>query len=112
MQRTYQAFLAGPQPLSETELENRKNYTKRLLIRLENRGVDQLVRNYYLSDLYDRVIRYWFEVGGQWTQPIYRAFPTIKNEAPELYVLLENLWTDAYLQSAKQIYVNILGELN
>lgn len=110
VQRTHQAFLAGPQSLLQQEINNRKNYTKRLLLRLDSRGDDLLIRNYYLSDLYDRVIRYWFEFRKQWTQPIYRALPTIKNEDPDFYALLEKLWAEAYLQSAKQIYLHIFGD--
>jgi hypothetical protein len=111
LQRTRDAYMAGPQPLTEEELENRKNYTKRLLQRLENRGEDPLIRYYYLSDLYDRIIRYWFETRGQWTQPIYMALPNIVEEDSVFYILLSKLWGPEYLETAINIYAHLFEDL-
>jgi predicted nucleotidyltransferase len=102
-QRTEQAYKNGASALSEQEWDNRSNYTKRMIKKIEARGESVAIRQYYISDFYMRVIRYWFEKKRKWTVSPYRALPIIQAEDPLFFSFLENLWTENYLLSAHQI---------
>ncbi len=101
--QTHQAYLTGPTALNNQGIENRKNYCTRLLGRLKNRGHDQMVRMYYITDFYTRVIRYWCEQHHRWTTSAYLILPMIKAEDPKFYRLLTDLFDKGYLRSAYKI---------
>jgi len=104
---TQAAFDQGPNCLTPQEWGNRRHYTQRLLNRLRSRNDDKMLRYYYLSDLYDRMIRYWFEKNQIWTMSAYRALPHIKANDSEYYHALENLWKDQYYDNACLLFTMI-----
>jgi hypothetical protein len=87
-------YLKGPHPLSEREVENRRQFSKRLIDRLQGRQSDEMVRQYYLSSFYTRVVRYWCELNQVWPQSAHRTLPYISEKDPIFYQLLKDLWTE------------------
>lgn len=108
--RTHEAFEKGPAPLTKEEIENRINYLKRLMQRLQGRGKDPLARFYYLGDFYQRVLRYWCELNQKWTVSIYLLLPRIANEDPVFYQYLKDLWTEDYQNTVLKIYLHLFRE--
>lgn len=101
--RTETAFLKGPAPLTPQEWRNRANYTQRLMHKISDRGADEALRRYYLSDLYPRLVRYWFEKKNRWTLPAHRALPAIAAEDHDFYKNLAALWSAGYLSAIKNL---------
>ncbi len=108
--RTHEAFEKGPLPLEREELENRCNFSKRLLQRIQARGADPLVRFYYMGDFYDRVLRYWCELNQEWTMSVYLLLPFIAKKDPVFYQHLQDLWTQDYQAAAFKIHLHLFGE--
>jgi predicted nucleotidyltransferase len=106
-QQTYAKFLKGPSPLASKEWENRRNYTQRLFDRLSGRGAELMVRNYYLGDFYERMVRYWFEKNCKWTVSFFRALTIIEEADADFYKNLEGVWTEDYLINARQLFEKI-----
>lgn len=106
-QQTYAKFLKGPGPLASKEWENRRNYTQRLFDRLSARGAELMVRNYYLGDFYERMVRYWFEKNCKWTVSFFRALTIIEEADADFYKNLEGVWTEDYLVNARQLFEKI-----
>lgn len=104
-----QQYDKGPTPLSKQEWENRKHYTERLMQRIIDRGDNFLVRQYYLGDFYERIIRYFYEKNNYWTQSIYKALPEIQDQNPIFYSHLNKLWTSDYAQAIVQLYNQIFS---
>lgn len=101
--RTHAAYMKGPTPMSAQEWENRKNYTARLLGKIEARGANAALRRQYLSDLYPRLCRYWFEKRQLWTMPTHLAWALLEREDPEFYFLMDELWTERYLSAGREL---------
>lgn len=108
--RTHEAFEKGPLPLTREELENRCNFSKRLLLRLQGRGADPLVRFYYMGDFYDRVLRYWCELNQRWTMSVHLLLPLIASEDPTFYKYLQGLWTEDYQNAALKLHMHLFKE--
>jgi hypothetical protein len=105
--QTHEAFEKGPLPLTKEELENRYNFSKRLLQRIQGRGLDPLVRFYYLGDFYRRSLRYWCELNQEWTMSVYILFPFIAKKDPVFYQYLQDLWTEDYQNTALKIHLHL-----
>ena len=105
--QTHEAFEKGPLPLAREELENRCNFSKRLLQRIRGRGTDPLVRFYYMGDFYHRVLRYWCELNQEWTRSVYLLLPFIAKKDPVFYQYLQDLWTEAYQNTALSIHLHL-----
>lgn len=105
--QTHAKFLEGPKPLTKEECTNRFTYTKRLLDRIVSRGEDPMIRNYYLGDFYERMVRYWFKKNHIWTVSFYRALTIIENQDPEFYNDLQHLWNEDYLKSVQRLFEKI-----
>lgn len=104
VKQTENAFKQRPLPLTREELENRHNFSKRLLQRIQGRGQDPMVRSYYLGEFYPRVLRYWCELNQRWTQSVHLVLPLIAAEDPGFYQSLQNLWTEEYQEAALRIH--------
>jgi hypothetical protein len=105
--RTHEAFEKGPLPLTREELENRRNFSNRLLQRIQGRGADPLVRFYYLGNFYDRILRYWCEFNQKWTMSVYLLLSFIAKEDPAFYQYLQDLWTEDYQNTALKIHLHL-----
>ncbi|MBX9977870.1 MAG: nucleotidyltransferase domain-containing protein [Alphaproteobacteria bacterium] len=110
MAETKRVFDAGPEALLEHEWTNRFNYTTRLMSRLLSRGDDLMIRNYYLGDFYERMIRYWFEKKCVWTMSIYKALPHIEAADPVFYAHLKGLWADNFRNECKRLFDMIFAK--
>jgi hypothetical protein len=108
--RTHEAFEKGPIPLAREEVENRCNFSKRLLQRIQACATDPLVRFYYLGDFYDRVLRYWCELNQKWTMSVHRLLPLIATEDTVFYQYLKDLWTEDYQNTALKIHLHLFKE--
>ncbi len=102
--RTEDAFKKGPVALTQEEFENRRNFSKRLLQRLQGRGQDPMIRFYYMGEFYPRALRYWCELNQRWTQSAHLLLPLIAAEDPAFYQELQGLWTNDYLKAAIKIH--------
>ncbi len=103
-QQTQKAFKEGPTALTKEEFENRCNFSKRLLQRIQGRGQDSMMRFYYMGDFYPRALRYWCELHQRWTLPVHLLIPLIAAEDPAFYQELQNFWTEKYQDAALRIH--------
>lgn len=103
IERTRQKFEQGPPVQTVDAWKNHAQYVERLIARLSARGHDPAVARYYLSDLYMRAVRYWFEKHNKWTVSSFRALPVIAAEDPAYFALLQGLWGDEPLGAARSI---------
>lgn len=85
-----QIYAEGRQ-LSLEEQENRINFITRVVKRLESYGGEPGIFFYHLGLFYEKAIRYWFELQGKWSLPIYEALPYIAEYDPEYSHWLEVL---------------------
>lgn len=108
--KTHEAFVKGSFPLTKEELENRYNFSKSLLQRIQGRGVVPLVRFYYMGDFYQRVLRYWCELNQKWTMSVYLLLPLIATEDPIFYQYLQDLWTENYQSASLKIHLHLFKE--
>jgi len=108
--KTHEAFEKGPLPLTGEELGNRRNFSKRLLQRIQGRGIDPLVRFYYMGDFYQRSLRYWCELNQKWTMSVHLLLPRIVAEDPVFYQHLKGLWTEDYQSAALKTYLHLFKE--
>jgi hypothetical protein len=108
--QTQLAFLQEPVPLTREELENRCNFSKRLIQRIQARGEDPMIRFYYVGDFYQRVLRYWCELNQRWTMSVHLLLPIIATENPGFYKMLKELWTDDYQRAAVKIHQHLFEE--
>ena len=77
--------------LTEAERQNRRNFMHRTLQRLEG-YVDRPEAFFlYLGFFYEIALRYWFELRGLWSLPIYEALPYIQEKDPQYYTQLQSL---------------------
>jgi len=109
-QETKLAFMKGPIPLTKEELGNRRNFSKRLIQRLQGRGEDPMVRFYYMGDFYQRVLRYWCELNQRWTMSVHLLLPHIAHEDPVFYQMLKDLWTEDYQDAVLKIHQRLFEE--
>ena len=89
---------------TEFAFENRRNFSKRLIQRIQVRGEDPMIRYYYTGDFYQRALRYWCELNQRWTMSVHRLLPIITNDDPVFYQELQELWTEDYQRAAQKIY--------
>lgn len=75
--------------LSEGEIENRKRRFVRMLSRIEGAVQDDMLFFYHTGSFFEAVVRYWFEMRNEWSEPPYAAFPIIKQKDPAFFSLLE-----------------------
>lgn len=109
-QHNKDAFLKGPPPLTPEELENRRNFSTRLIRRIQGRGKAPLIRLYYLSDFYQRALRYWCEINKKWTMSAHLTLARIETDDPIFYEYLKDLWTDNYQSTVIKIHHNLFKE--
>jgi len=109
-QQTEEAFLEGPVPLTKEEVENRRNFSNRLIQRIQGRGEDPLMRFYYLSDFYQRVLRYWCELNQSWTLSAHLVLSLMAKEDPLFYQNMKHLWTENYQKAALKIHQYLFKE--
>lgn len=102
--RTEEVFLQGPPSLTSEERENRQNFLKRMIDRIQGRGEDPLLRLFYIGGLTQRVLRYWCELNLKWTLSAHRVLPLIAAEDPVFYKALQELQTDTYQNAVKKIH--------
>lgn len=61
-----------------------------------------------LGGFYERAIRFWFELKGEWSKPIYDALAEIKERDKDYYAKLEVLYGNYELKRkvevAEEIY--------
>lgn len=107
IERTYKVFQEGPPPLTLEEVENRRNFSKRLIDRLQGRGEDSMLRVYYLGDFYQRVLRYWCEINQRWTLSAHLLLPIIAKEDPYFFQEIKDLWTEDYQRAALSIHQHL-----
>lgn len=104
---TAQEIYARPYPLSSERLLRRKNYVHRLLLRLEGYQTEPELFAYYLAQFYEELFRYWYELQGEWSQPVYLAWPRIQIDDPAYATLLTLLAgpsdASSKIQAAKQL---------
>jgi Polymerase beta, Nucleotidyltransferase len=105
--QTQLAFIQGPILLTKEELENRRNFSKRLIQRIQGRGDDPMVRLYYIGDFYQRALRYWCEINHRWTMSAHQLLPLIAREDPTFYQMLKDLWTEDYQNAAQKIHQHL-----
>ncbi len=95
-------------PLTEHERSNRQQMLLRVLNRVRGAAHHPLLLLPHVSQLYTYTVRYWFELQGLWSKPLYEALPHIQKTDSELYRLLEDLVshaTDAKsVQIAERVY--------
>lgn len=102
--QTEDAFKQGPVALTKEEFENRRNFSKRLIQRIQGRGQDPMIRFYYMGDFYPRILRYWCELNRRWTLSAHLLLPLIAAEDPMFYQDLQDLWMEDYQKSALKIH--------
>lgn len=110
-QQTEESFLKGPMPLTKEEIENRRNFSNRLIQRIQGRGEDSLVRFYYLSDFYQRVLRYWCELNQRWTLSVHLVLSLMAKEDPLFYRNITDLWTENYQKAALNIHQHLFKKV-
>ncbi len=97
--------------LTNAEFSNRKNYIFRLLQKLKGTVNKPLEFFYRLGSFYEIAVRYWFEVQGKWSQPIYEALPTIQSEDSEyfgwLVMLSQNISEEIKMDVAQKIFLHL-----
>ncbi len=102
--------------LTGMEFSNRKNYMFRLLQRLQGTTDKPLEFFYRLGSFYEIAVRYWFEIQGRWSQPIYEALPTIQREDNEyfawLIMLTENIPEVAKTIVAEKMFLRLCDLYN
>jgi predicted nucleotidyltransferase len=77
--------------LTDEEYQNRINFISRVVKRLESYSSEPSIFFYHLGLFYEKAIRYWFELQGKWSMPIYEALPYIAAHDPEYFHWLEAL---------------------
>jgi predicted nucleotidyltransferase len=102
--KTQDAFLQGPAALTREERENRRNFSKRLIDRIQGRGDDPMVRFYYLSDFYQRVLRHWCELNQKWALSVHLLLPLIVKEDRAFHQILQDLWSEDYQNAVEQMH--------
>ncbi len=98
--------------LSDQEITNRQQRFARVLSRLEGTIDDPLLFFYHAGLFFEAVIRYWFEVQKEWSEPPYIALPLIEQRDPAYYQLLKTIATDqnpkqrldAYREISKKLF--------
>lgn len=108
--RTQDAFIQGPPPLAPGEIENRRNFSKRLIERIQGRGDDPMVRSYYMGDFYQRVLRYWCELNQKWTLSVHLLLPLIAKEDRAFYQMLQDLWSEDYRSVLMKVHQDIFKD--
>ena len=93
--------------LTKEEFENRRNFSKRLIQRIQGRGQDPMIRFYYMGDFYPRILRYWYELNRRWTLSAHLLLPLIAAEDPMFYQDLQDLWMEDYQKSALKIHQHL-----
>lgn len=89
VEKTLERYRQGPDPLSSEERERRRNKLHRFIDKIASRADDEGYVFNYIGAIYEFGIRYWFELRQEWSQPIYKALPYIKEHDLETYRLLE-----------------------
>lgn len=111
IEKTLEKYRQGPEPLTSEERLNRRNKLKRFIDKIASRPDDEGYVFNYIGAIYEFGIRYWFELRQEWSQPIYKALPYIKEKDPDAYKLLEQMHGQTTsrekIVAAKQFY-NIL----
>ena len=107
--QTENTFRQGPIALTKEEFENRRNFSKRLIQRIQGRGQDPMIRFYYMGDFYPRVLRYWCELNRRWILSAHLLLPLIAVEDPAFYQDLQELWTEDYQKSVLKIHKYLFG---
>lgn len=110
VKQTHDAFRQGPPPLTPGERENRRNFSKRLIERIQGRGNDPMVQAYYMGDFYQRILRYWCELGQKWTLSVHLLLPLIAKEDGVFYQMLQDLWAEDYQNAVKKIHCHLFKE--
>ncbi len=75
--------------LSDADVENRKRRFMRMLSRIEGSVQNDTLFFYHAGSFFEAVVRYWFEMRNEWSEPPYTAFPIIKEKDPAFFSLLE-----------------------
>jgi hypothetical protein len=109
--RTEATFMQGPPPLTHEEIENRCNFSRRLITRIQGRGADPLVRFYYMGDFYQRILRYWCELRQKWPLSVHPLLLLIAAEDALFYQLLQGLWSENYQEVVKKIHQHLFKEI-
>ncbi len=109
-EQTEKAFRQGPLTLTKEDLEDRRNFLKRLIQRIQGRGKEPLIRSYYLGDFYQRVLRYWCEINQRWTLSVHLLLPLIAKEDPLFYQMIIDLWTEDYQRVVLRIPQHLFKE--
>jgi len=78
--------------LTESDYQNKKNYFDRLILRLNEYLVVPEMFFYYVGFLYEDAIRFWFELRGIWSKPVYEALPIIQTNDQEYFLQLKVLF--------------------
>ena len=97
--------------LSERDIQNRKNRGARLLERIKGTINQPELQLYHLGAFYESVIRYWYELKGEWQQPPYLALEDIHQRDPEFHRYLIVMATSSDYQekaeAAKSAYYSL-----
>ena len=89
--RTEAAYQKGPSPLGAKEIKTKHLRLERFTQKVLN-APTRSEAFYYLAFIYSNMItQIWFQLQGEWPQPIYQALETIKKRDLKLYTALEEL---------------------
>ena len=114
MIRRAQELYAAGKKLSERDRENRRIKLWRMLRRLQANAGKNEVFFYHLAAFYPLAIRYWLELKGRWSEPIYVAEEIIQKEDPEYWeyvkVLSESEPNQNKVAAAEKIYLALFQE--
>ncbi len=80
-----QLLYAEGRKLSDREIEDRKRRFARVLLRLKGSIHDDYEFFYHMTSFYPSIIRWWFELRGEWSKPIYLAMREIMSRDEEYY---------------------------
>lgn len=108
--RTKAAFEKGPDALTAEQIDNRKNFIKRYYSRLGARGSEPALRLFYLGEMAERFIRYYFELRQRWTQSYHVMVATIAAEDATYKVQLDALAGDDYMKAMASLYERLFNE--
>ncbi len=110
-----QLFNEGPLPLTEDEINHRKNFWRRYIGRLEDYQDNDVIFVSKFATFYERMPRYFFEMRKEWEGPLYQSLPRIESADPVYYSYIQELAhplqdTKRTIALAKKVFQHIFKE--
>ncbi len=96
---------------SKEQVYAKQLFLERALVRLNRYSENKMLFHFYAGSLFRDVVRLWFEVGGRWPEPAYKAISIIADKDPDFYQHLEVLVEERDSEKIIAIYKGIYSRL-